>query len=165
LKGNEGFLTQYRSTLVGNKRLFLLAKAKGLDAKISSTKLEPHLNWLPPQFKIDCQLESQLCQWDEEFRMSFRLPKDDDYEEEIKKHSLTSNVTLLQMMTEEDLIRVSSPQFEGKAQFLATMTRKLQNEVVPPGNKVRPRMHALIADKSLSDVVEALIGVHLAKVI
>jgi hypothetical protein len=78
---------------------------------------------------------------------------------------LTSNVTLLQMMTEEDLIRVSSPQFEGKTQFLATMTRKLQNEVVPPGNKVRPRMHALIADKSLSDVVEALIGVHLAKVI
>jgi hypothetical protein len=43
------------------------------------------------------------------------------------------------------------------------MTRKHQNEIVPPGNKVRPRMHALIADKSLSDVVEALIGVHLAK--
>jgi hypothetical protein len=28
---------------------------------------------------------------------------------------------------------------------------------------VRPRRHALIADKSLSDVVEAPIGVHLAK--
>jgi hypothetical protein len=47
---------------------------------------------------------------------------------------------------EDDPIRVSSPQFEGKSQFLATMTRKHQNEVVPPGNKVRPRRHALIAD-------------------
>ena len=42
------------------------------------------------------------------------------------------------------------------------MKRRLENETIPDGNKIRPRNHVLISDKSISDVVEALIGVHLA---
>ena len=52
--------------------------------------------------------------------------------------------------------------FSGKEEFMKTMKRRLQNEAVPDGNKIRPRNHVLISDKSISDVVEALIGVHLA---
>ena len=42
------------------------------------------------------------------------------------------------------------------------MKRRLANESIPDGNKIRPRNHVLLSDKSISDVVEALIGVHLA---
>ena len=42
------------------------------------------------------------------------------------------------------------------------MKRRLENEAIPDGYKVRARNHVLLSDKSISDVVEALIGVHLA---
>ena len=45
---------------------------------------------------------------------------------------------------------------------MKTMKRRLENEAIPDGNKVRARNHVLLSDKSISDVVEALIGVHLA---
>ena len=52
--------------------------------------------------------------------------------------------------------------FLGKPEFMKTMKRRLENEAIPDGNKVRARNHVLLSDKSISDVVEALIGVHLA---
>ena len=64
-KGDEGFLTQYRSNLVGNKRLFILAKLLNLEQLISGVKFEPHLNWRPPRFcnDQDKELEKEVIEW------------------------------------------------------------------------------------------------------
>ena len=45
---------------------------------------------------------------------------------------------------------------------MKTMKRRFENEAIPDGYKVRARNHVLLSDKSIADVVEALIGVHLA---
>ena len=109
-KGNEGYLTQYRSNLVGNKRLFILAKRLNLEQLISGIKFEPHFIWRPPRFTNDQELEKVLIEWDEDFRLS--LKDDKENATESKKIKL-SQKTLFQMMTEEDWIRLRSPDFEG----------------------------------------------------
>ena len=109
-KGDEGFLTQYRSNLVGNKRLFLLAKRLNLQQLISSARFEPHLNWRPPRFSNDQEIEKNLVEWDEDFRLSLKDDEEDMLES--KKVSL-SEKTLFQMMREEDWIKLGSPEFEG----------------------------------------------------
>ena len=149
-KGDEGFLTQYRSSLVGNKRLFKLAKQKNLHQFISACKFEPHLNWKPPRFGHDLDLENTLMEWDEEFRLNIK--EGDDTR---KGHS---QVTLFRMMTEDDMKGLPT-----KKEFLKMMRTRLENSVIPDGDKVRPLSHVLMADKSIADVVEALIGVHLSK--
>ena len=165
-RGDEGFLTQYRSILVGNKRLFRLAASKNLAEAVSAFKFEPAYNWMPPRFSQINQLEDKLCSWDEEFRCNFENESlDDDFEVDVtvnnnKKRAKVSKVTLFQLMTEDDLKTI---QDQDKKKFLAPMRRRLQADAIPEGNKVRPRMNVLISDKSVADVVEALIGVHLAK--
>ena len=109
-KGDEGFLTQYRSSLVGNKRLFILAKRLNLEQLISGLKFEPHLNWRPPRFSNDQELEKEVIEWDNEFRKS--LKDEADETPEAKKVSV-SKVTLFQMMEEKDWIRIKTPEFEG----------------------------------------------------
>ena len=109
-KGDEGFLTQYRSSLVGNKRLFILAKSLNLEKLISGLKFEPHLNWRPPRFSNDQDLEKEVIEWDNEFRKS--LKDEADETPEAKKVSV-SKVTLFQMMEEKDWIRIKTPEFEG----------------------------------------------------
>jgi len=160
-KGDEGFLTQYRSSLVGNKRLFILAKSLNLEKLISGLKFEPHLNWRPPRFSNDQDLEKEVIEWDNEFRKS--LKDEADETPEAKKVSV-SKVTLFQMMEEKDWIRIRTlrPSEKCKREFMKTMKRRLENEAIPDGYKVRARNHVLLSDKSISDVVEALIGVHLA---
>ena len=76
-KGDEGFLTQYRSNLVGNKRLFILAKRLKLEQLISGLKFEPHLNWRPPRFSNDQELEKEVIEWDNEFRKSLKDEADE----------------------------------------------------------------------------------------
>ena len=109
-KGDEGFLTQYRSNLVGNKRLFILAKRLKLEQLISGLKFEPHLNWRPPRFSNDQELEKEVIEWDKEFRKS--LKDETDETPEAKKVSV-SKVTLFQMMEEKDWIRIKTQEFEG----------------------------------------------------
>jgi hypothetical protein len=38
---------------------------------LSALKFEPHLHWLAPRLRQLKDLESFLCQWDEEFRFKF----------------------------------------------------------------------------------------------
>ena len=109
-KENEGDLTQYRSSLVGNKRLFNLAKRLNLEQLISGLKFEPHLNWRPPRFTNDQDSEKNVIEWDNEFRKSL---KDEAAETPEAKKVSMSKVTLFQMMEEKDWIRIKTPEFEG----------------------------------------------------
>ena len=52
--------------------------------------------------------------------------------------------------------------FIGKREFMKKIKRRLENDAIPDGYKVRARNHVLLSDKSIADVVEALIGLHLA---
>ena len=132
-KGDEGFLTQYRSSLVGNKRLFILAKSLNLEKLISGLKFEPHLNWRPPRFSNDQDLEKEVIEWDNEFRKS--LKDEADETPEAKKVSV-SKVTLFQMMEEKDWIRIRTLRPSEKCktwakisvspQILTVLTRKIQ---------------------------------------
>ena len=152
-------MTQYRSSLVGNKRLFKLAIQKHLYQYISACKFEPHLNWKPPRFGHDLDLENTLMEWDEEFRLNIKETKEEG-EDTSKSHS---KVTLFRMMTEEDKLNFQMKGLPTKKEFLKMMRTRLENSVIPDGDKVRPLSHVLMADKSIADVVEALIGVHLSK--
>ena len=157
-KGDEGYLTQYRSSLVGNKRLFKLAIKKNLQQYISACKFEPHLNWKPPRFSQDLALENTLMEWDEDFRLNLKDANENEGFD--KSHS---KVTLFRMLTEEDKLNYQVNGLPEKRDFLNMMRRRLENSVIPDGDRVRPLSHVLMADKSIADVVEALIGVHLAK--
>ena len=165
-KGDEGFLTQFRSRLVGNKRLFLYATIFGIQKLISGIKFEPHLNWRPPRFSNDQDLEKRIVDWDDEFRIKVReYDNEDNLDEDLEKKKLAqSKKTVFQMMTEEDWLAHPT----NKKEFLKTMKRRLQNESDPKlvqDKKLRqmsPINHSLLNDKSIADVIEALIGIHLA---
>ena len=138
-----------------------MAKKKNLQDLISACKFEPHLNWKPAKFSHNILSEDTLIEWDEEFRLYLKEKDDDD--EEIKSKKVdNSKVTLFQMMNEEDKLNFDA-ELPNKKTFLKTMRKRLENDIIPTGNKIRPLGHVLIADKSIADVVEALIGVHLAK--
>ena len=126
-KGDEGFLTQYRSNLVGNKRLFILAKRLNLEQLISGVKFEPHLNWCPPRFSNDSSLEKQLIEWDQEFRLSLKdnYGDNDDVLEPKKDKLSLSKVTLFQMMQEKDWMRIKSPEFEGTSIAILVLINQL----------------------------------------
>ena len=166
-KGNEGYLTQYRSTLVGNKRLFLLAKEKDLHHFISqNTKFEPHLNWKPPGFDSNLEKEKEVIKWDSEFRekVNQKYSEEDEVLENTETSKFkTSKLGLFQMMTPEDWNGIDENNFEGKANFLKRKLKELKDGKIPDSTKVQPRYHKLIPDKSIADCVEALIGLHLIK--
>ena len=77
-KKDEGFLSQYRQILVGNKRLLNLVKSKGVQNFLSARKFEPHLHWLAPRLEQGSDVEAKLCAWDNEFREKFFQGNDDD---------------------------------------------------------------------------------------
>lgn len=148
-----------------------MAVAKNIPGIMSSNKFEPHLNWMPPRFTVDVMLEKMLIGWDEEFRASIlheQIREEEDAMDEekpMKKKLATAKVTLFQMMTESDYERISKPEFQGKEEFLKEMRYKVTKNIIPDGKSVQPRLHCLMSDKSVADVVEALIGVNLLKVI
>ena len=69
------------------------------------------MNWRPPRFSNDQDLEKEVIEWDNEFRKS--LKDEADEAPEAKKVSM-SKVTLFQMMEEKDWIRIKTPEFEGE---------------------------------------------------
>ena len=136
-----GYLTQYRSLLVGNKRLFTLAVKNGIDQLVSARKFEPHLNWKPPGFTSK-RIEDEIVALDEEFR-----------------NGEVTNLNLFQVMTESDWITFDQSRSQ---EFLKVMKKRCQ-EGITNENKIQSRHHKMINDKSLADVIEALIGCHLFK--
>ena len=163
-KGDEGYLTQYRSSLISNRRLFKLGVKKNFPEIIPSSKFAPHLNWNPPRFHSNENLEKQIMDWDNEFRerVNINLDEDDTYENSSKMK--TSMVTLFQMMDSSDWQRINdSSRFEGKEQFLRNKIKLVHDGSIPDTTLVQPKYNKLISDKSIADVMEALIGIHLVK--
>merc|ERR1712107_907845 len=165
-KGQEGLLTQYRSILVGNKRLFKLGSAKNLPKLISPRRFEPHLNWKSPKFSSNYEKESLLIKWDEEFRDRINDDENEVVEanENVTKKVKASKVNLFQVMTQEELLKIGTPEFEGKDSFLKRKIKEVRKDAMSYNmTSVQPKYHKMISDKAIADVVEALIGVHLAK--
>ena len=105
-----------------------------------------------------------MTSWDSELRREIYRksnPGDDGLETEDSKKLLHSNMNIFQLMTEEDWKRIESDQFEGQKEFLRTIRRRLLNNC--SGKDIQPRNHVLLSDKSIADVVESLIGCHLAQ--
>ncbi len=50
---------------------------------LSVRMFEPHLDWLAPRLMQQQDIESTLCQWDEEFRESF-YSGEEDGEQKVK---------------------------------------------------------------------------------
>ena len=68
------------------------------------------------------------------------------------------------MMDSSDWQRINEgSNFEGKKQFLKNKIRLVQNGDIPDTTLVQPKYNKLISDKSVADVMEALIGIHLVK--
>ena len=149
-KGQEGLLTQYRSILVGNKRLFKLGSAKNLPKLISPRRFEPHLNWKPPKFSSNYEKESLLIKWDEEFRDRINEDENEvvDANENVTKKVKASKVNLFQVMTQEELLKIGTPEFEGKDSFLKRKIKEVRKDAMSYNmTSVQPKYHKMISDK------------------
>ena len=163
-KGDEGYLTQYRSSLISNRRLFKLGVKKNFPEIIEGILFLPHLNWNPPRFQSNENLENKIMDWDKEFRERVNLNQDEDDIDENSSKMKTSKVTLFQMMDPSDWQRINDgSKFEGKKQFLKNKIRLVHNGDIPDTTLVQPKYNKLISDKSIADVMEALIGIHLVR--
>jgi len=65
---NEGFLTQMKSKIVGNKNLFHQALVFHLDRFLITEKFEPHRNWRPLGFVSKDNVEAKIREMDERER-------------------------------------------------------------------------------------------------
>ena len=61
---------------------------------IPSVKFEPHLNWNPPRFKSNENLENEIMNWDQEFRERVNLNLNEDDMEENSSKMKTSMVVM-----------------------------------------------------------------------
>ena len=143
-------MTQYRSILVGNKRLFKLGSAKNLPTLISPQRFEPHLNWKPPRFSSNHEKESLLIEWDEEFRD--RINEDDnevvDANDNVTKKVKVSKVNLFQVMSPEEVLKIGTPYFQGKESFLKRKIKEVRKDATSFNmTLVQPKYHKMISDK------------------
>ncbi len=157
---DEGSLTQMRSKIVGNKKLFRSALANNLVPCVTHEKFEPHRNWRPPLFQSQRNIEETLSDWDTRHRKDypktsktlFQTLKADDVVELLKHGDLDNESRgFVERVTAREVDSVEQKQVEQKSSNKGRI-----------GNHL-PRERRLISDKSMADVVEALIGCYLVK--
>ena len=163
----EGVLSQKRSQIVGNKRLYKTAIKQDFPSLISAQKFEPYLNFMAPRFSQKDGLEETICKMDEEFTSKSRLlsTKGDisDGSSKTGQHDITSQ-SITQLLTQDDVKTLSDSNMDQETQekLIRLALSRYQDEFsTNRHNRYSLRQYVRINDKSLADTVESLLGCYL----
>lgn len=162
---HEGKLSYLRSKQVSNYNLYRLGKKKGLAECMISTKFEPYENWLPPGYIINEDKRKgpvprvHLAPETSLNKLTFGLDnkqaegcdKKAGKKLKLTKQDAQSDNFQSELDEADQISRAKDEEFEQGDKL-----RNLQNFV--PYNL---QIHHCLADKSIADCVEALIGCYL----
>ena len=145
MEAEEGMLSLRRSQIVGNRNLFNKAITNEFPQMISARKLMPYLNFMPPRYSQKEGLEQAICNMDEEFGEKSNTSK-----------------SIVQLLTKEDVKKLSDNDMDRTTQK-ELVEKALKNEENKEFSTDRHTRYDLrefvrIGDKSLADVVEAVLG-------
>lgn len=127
---SEGKLTQVKGQILGNRNLFYCAQAKQLGNFMKVKKLVPSEHWMPPSFSVPKEISDRSLGHMVRF---LSLSKEERFNGVVKKESLN------------DLELASLKHLSMSGMALPSKTDGFELQYIP--------------DKSVSDCVEALIGV------
>ena len=137
----EGDLSSKRSRVVGNKNLCKIAQSLHLDQCIISAQMDLASTWLPPGF-TSLSMENMLIELDQSF--ADKLSSD-------RKKTVSVGGLLNWIREEEMCLVLTDPE-----DLISRAVERCESKTETSG--VKMRNHKLIADKSMADCVEALIG-------
>ena len=162
----EGMLSKGRSKIVGNRRLFQTAVDNNFFRMINARKLEPYLNFMPPCFTQNENLEETIRQMDEKFQ-KIKNQTETRQSKFIKKDSTLGSKHIVELLTNEDIKRLSDNDLNEDIQR-ELISNASKNEVdddfcVNQRSRYSLRQYIKIGDKYLADVIEAVIGLFLEK--
>ncbi|CEF64380.1 Endoribonuclease Dicer [Strongyloides ratti] len=147
VNAHEGCLSLLRSKEVSNMKLYFLGKKRNIHNIIINDKFEPHTNWIPPGYVVSSEFKPNYVQQNAD--------KEDKDAEAILNCDFESDDKLSELcseMEEGKNLKKSNSEFKFKK---VRQFNELSNIVY------NPYLQQQICDKTIADVVEALIGCHL----
>uniref|UniRef100_A0AAF5CWV1 Endoribonuclease Dicer n=1 Tax=Strongyloides stercoralis TaxID=6248 RepID=A0AAF5CWV1_STRER len=144
---HEGCLSFLRSKEVSNMKLYVLGKKRNIHNIIINDKFEPHTNWIPPGYVVSSEFKPNYVQQnaDKEDKDAEAI-LNCDFESDDKIFELCNGIEKDKNSKKNN----SEYKFKKVRQF-----NELSNIVY------NPYLQQQICDKTIADVVEALIGCHL----
>uniref|UniRef100_A0A0K0EYE4 Endoribonuclease dcr-1 (inferred by orthology to a C. elegans protein) n=1 Tax=Strongyloides venezuelensis TaxID=75913 RepID=A0A0K0EYE4_STRVS len=144
---HEGCLSFLRSKEVSNMKLYVLGKKRNIHNIIINEKFEPHTNWIPPGYVVSSEFKPNYVQQNAD--------KEDKDAEAILNCDFESDDRLSELcngMEKEKSSKKNNSEYKFKK---VRQFNELSNIVY------NPYLQQQICDKTIADVVEALIGCHL----
>lgn len=135
-KYNEGSATSLKGRVISNKNLFYVGRKKNIPGYLTDSDLYPDSQWLPPGFTIPDVIQNKILQRELSIRAMFYI--DIPLEEQV-----------CGIMEEESVKHIEEMDYPVE-----------DNEEVEFSSLCGYLKYQSIGDKSVADVVEALIGAY-----
>nr|XP_040578741.1 endoribonuclease Dicer-like [Lepeophtheirus salmonis] len=159
---DEGYLSLYRSRIVGNRNLLRVGEMIGdlqLGGVLNAVKLQPKLNWQVPFYNNLKSLEEEIVKMNRDFRKTVLTSN-----EKFKSHNFLDGMNNSDLSRLKEILCCDNP---NTSIFYNDIVNKLSeargntNYSESKAQLSSLRVFVPVNDKSIADALESIIGVYL----